>query len=180
MEVGFGEVRAQWDDLDARIVGGQHIGCGREHLGADIHGNVGEPPGVGGGGTERVEQQPGLGGGARTQLDHHFGMRGRHDVGRMLTQDRGLATRRIVLGKPGDLIEEPASALIVEPLGRQRRRVLPQTPKRVRGKSCRRLLDFGTRVVALGCPGLRFALGSHRASRSPENTHRDAAGKKLR
>ena len=69
---------------------------------------------------ERVEQQPGLLRRARAQLDERLGPgRARRSRRRVRCQQGPLGAGRVVLGQPGDLLEQLAAAGVVEPLRRQ-------------------------------------------------------------
>ena len=71
---------------------------------------------------ERVEQQPRLLRRARAELDERVGLGALGDVARVLDEDRALGAGGVVLGEPGDLVEQLAAAVVVEPLRRQRLR----------------------------------------------------------
>ena len=90
---------------------------------------------------ERVEQQPRLLGGAGAELDQRPRARQLGDLGRALLEDLALAAREVVLGQPGDLVEELAPALVVEPL----RRELPRPGE----QACARLVDQEPPLLAL-------------------------------
>ena len=67
-----------------------------------------------------VEQDAGLLAGAGAQLDQHVGVGRGDDVLGVRIEDRPLAAGRVVLGQPGDGIEEAAAAVVVEIHGRKR------------------------------------------------------------
>ena len=66
-----------------------------------------------------VEEQPDLPPRARPQLDDLARTRPVHDLARDALQDAELGAGRVVLGEPGDLLEEPAAAVVVEVLAGQ-------------------------------------------------------------
>ena len=73
----------------------------------------------GAGPTQRREQQPGLVRGAAAELDEGMRPRLGRDVRGVRREQRALGAGRVVLGQPGDLVEQRAAPLVVEPLGGQ-------------------------------------------------------------
>ena len=69
--------------------------------------------------AQRVQQQPGLLRRAAADLDQRLGAGDRGDLVGVLGQDRPLGAGRVVLGQPGDLVEQLAARGVVEVLGRQ-------------------------------------------------------------
>ena len=128
---------------------------------ADVEGNEQQRTAVP---RQRVEQQAGLGRHPRTEFEQGSRAGELGDVTAAVREDLGLAGRRVVLGQPGDLVEQLAAALVVEPARRQPRRLPPQPGSRVGGDAA-------------------VETDAHRASRarrSPLNAQRECAGKKLR
>jgi hypothetical protein len=62
--------------------------------------------------AERPQQQAGLGRGAAAELDQRLAPQEFGDLARARSQDRGLGPGRVVLGQPGDLLEQLAAALV--------------------------------------------------------------------
>ena len=81
--------------------------------------------------AQRRQQHAGLLRGAAAEFDEGVRAAVRGDGGRLRTQDLRLGAGRVVLGQPGDLVEQVAAHGIVEPLGRQRLRRLPQPGEHV-------------------------------------------------
>ena len=136
---------------------------------------------------QRVEQQARLLRGARTELDERVGLGDLRDLVGSLGEDRALGARRVVLGEPGDLVEELRAAVVVEPLRRQLLRVRREAARTRRG-AARRSTSSGsmwTSMVSVAAPRFgrlvpaRWAQASA-ASRTPENAQRAVGGKKFR
>ena len=89
--------------------------------------------------AQRVEQHASLLRSAAAELDQRVGARRGGDLRRPRAQDLRLGAGRVVLGQPGDLVEQVAAHRVVEPLGRQRLRRLGQpvahiAAQRLRGR----------------------------------------------
>jgi len=122
--------------------------------------------------AECVQEKTGLARGPRTELDQHARAAESGDVLGALDANALLCSRRIVLLQPGDLFEEQAALLVVEPSRRQGGWVGRQPFSHVLDEALVR------RWTGLGDAGV---LDRHdRANRRPENAQRAEAGKKLR
>ena len=69
--------------------------------------------------AHRVEDDAALLGVARAQLDQRAGAQLGHQLRHPALQQRALGAGRVVLGQPGDRLEQLRPALVVEVLGRQ-------------------------------------------------------------
>ena len=117
-------------DGEARVPGGQLVRGRAQRRRADVERNVAsEAPRR----VERVEQHPGLVRRPRPQFHERVGAGQLGDLGGRTTERRPLSLGRVVLDEAGDLVEELAAGLVVEPLG---------------GKGFRRLRKTGADVVA--------------------------------
>jgi hypothetical protein len=109
------EVSDERDDPQPRVLRCQRLGRVGEDRGIDV-----ERHELAHGATfaERPQQQAGLGRVPRrarpATAPREFG-----DLTRARSQDRRLGPGRVVLGQPGDLLEQLAAALVVEVLRRQ-------------------------------------------------------------
>ena len=86
------------------------------------------------------EQNSGLGGGACAKFDESELARGplpagsfAKDLFGMRCEDAAFGARQVVLGKLGDLLEEPGACLVVEEPGRQRLWALRTDPRELHG-----------------------------------------------
>ena len=109
-------------DLQPGVVVDQPGGRRPQELVAHVEGQVAAQRSLGGHG---VEQQPGLVAGAGPQLDQGVGQRQLGHRRGVALQEQTLGPGRVVLGEPGDLLEEPAALLVVEPDRRDALRARP-------------------------------------------------------
>ena len=113
------------------IFGGEQRAGLRQRRLIDVEADV---PAQRSGGAQRVEQQPGLLRRAGAELDERLGLGQLGDLRRLCGEDRAFGAGGVVLGEPGDLVEELAAALVVKPLGRQGFR-LAVSPARTSARS---------------------------------------------
>ncbi len=119
-----GEVADHAVQREPRVVGRERVHRRPQRRRADVLGHVGrQAPRA----AEGVEQQPGLLRRARAQLDEHVGPGDRGDLVDGAFEQRPFGARGVVLGQPGDLLEQLAAAGVVEPLRRQALRVRGET-----------------------------------------------------
>ncbi len=86
---------------------------------------------------ESIEQGPRLVGRARTELDQGVGTADPGHGGRFALEDLTLPLGRVVLGEAGDLLEDLATHLVVEPLGGERPGSAGQAISDVEGEGAR-------------------------------------------
>ena len=118
------------------------------------------------------------------ELDEHVGSGGRTISAACVAQDRALGAGRVVLGQSGDLVEQLAAVLVVEPHRRQRlrRRGRAPTPRRRPSRRAGGRAEDGRRrsTRVLGHETGSSRAYASRASRAPLKAQRAAGGKKLR
>ena len=173
--------------VEARVAARDRVRGVAEEALAHVEGHeAGEPVRVG----EGVEQGEGLLRRARTELHQRVGVRALDDGGRPLREDLPLAARRVVLGQPGDLVEQLAAAVVVEPLRRQPLLLGGEAPAHIGAERLGQVVGSEVDVDGDGQDsrqgGLRSG-GSGRgtaqasvARRRPAKAQRAAGGKKLR
>ena len=168
----FLEISDDPGDLEAGVLGSEYAArLGQRHL-IDVESHVATKRA---GARERAEQEPGLLRGPGAELDQRRRAGQPGEAGGFAGEDGPLRAGRVVLGEPGDLIEELTAALVVEPLGRQGLRLGRQAGEYV---SAQRLLDSVGRQVALDV-GLLIVV-SHASPRSVTETPSGVAVSRLR
>ena len=110
------EVSADRVDLDAGIFLSDGGTCRLEHGCIDVER---DEPAQRSAVSEGVQQGPGLLRRAAAEFDERVGTGCCGDLRGAGSQDLGLGARRVVLGQPGNLVEQVAADGVVEPLGRQ-------------------------------------------------------------
>ena len=106
------EVADHGVDLEAGVVVGQPHGGRAQELVAHVEGHVAAQRAVR---DHGVEQDPGLVARPGPELDQRVGQRDFGDLGGESIEQLALGPGGVVLGQPGDLVEEPAALLVVEP-----------------------------------------------------------------
>ncbi len=106
------EVADDGVDVEAVVVVGQPGRGGPEELVAHVERQVAPQRSVDGHG---VEQQAGLVAGPGPQLDQGVGQGQPGDGRGVGLEQRPLGPGRVVLGQPGDVLEQPAAGFVVEP-----------------------------------------------------------------
>ena len=102
--------------LECGVVGGERRRCVEQRLVAHVERDVLlESSGL----AESVEKDPGLLAGSRAELDQHLRARTFSDLTRERLEQAALGSGQVVLGEPGDLVEQCAAPVVVEPDGRQ-------------------------------------------------------------
>jgi hypothetical protein len=110
------EVTDERGDPQPRIPGRQRDGGVLEHRGIDVERHeLAQRARLG----HRLQQESGLLRGAAAELDQRLAARQPRDLAGLLGQDRRLRPGEVVLGQPGDLVEQHAAALVIEVLRRQ-------------------------------------------------------------
>jgi hypothetical protein len=182
------EVADDTVDVEAGVAAGDRVRGVAEEALAHVEGHEsGEPVRV----PEGVEQGEGLLRGAGAELDQRVCVRALDDGGRPLREDLPLAARRVVLREPGDLVEQVAAAVVVEPLRRQPLGVGGEAPPHIGAERCGEVVGSEVDVDGDGQDssrqgGLRsggWGRGTDQASaarRRPAKAQRAAGGKKLR
>ena len=110
------EVADDGVDVEARVLGDDGAGCASKGRLADVEGNE---PAQHAAVSQRGQEQARLLRRARSELDERVGAGGVGDGAGAGIEDLALAPGRVVLREAGDLVEELAAALVVEPLGGQ-------------------------------------------------------------
>ena len=112
-----GEIGPQCADRQLRVLGDQAGAGGPQCVLADIQRDIGTAGPVLG--EHRVEEQGRFLRGSGAEFDQCVGARRADDLRGVPGQDRPLGAGRVVLRQPGDVLEQLAAQLVVEPLGRQ-------------------------------------------------------------